>query len=41
MCHEHFELELGSRLNFIVGNNGSGKSAILTAITYWFGSQGE
>lgn len=25
MCHEHFELELGSRLNFIVGNNGSGK----------------
>ena len=33
MSHENFELELGPQLNFIVGNNGSGKSAILTAIT--------
>lgn len=39
MCHEHFELELGSRLNFIVGNNGSGKSAILTAITVGLGAR--
>ncbi|CAI4046999.1 hypothetical protein SKDZ_12G4090 [Saccharomyces kudriavzevii ZP591] len=39
MCHEHFELELGSRLNFIVGNNGSGKSAILTAITIGLGAK--
>ncbi|CCH62945.1 hypothetical protein TBLA_0I02890 [Henningerozyma blattae CBS 6284] len=39
MCHEHFELTLGPRLNFIVGNNGSGKSAILTAITIGLGAK--
>lgn len=39
MCHENFELELGPRLNFIVGNNGSGKSAILTAITIGLGAK--
>lgn len=39
MCHEHFELRLGPRLNFIVGNNGSGKSAILTAITIGLGAK--
>ncbi|AGO12399.1 AaceriAER044Wp [[Ashbya] aceris (nom. inval.)] len=39
MCHEHFELEFGPRLNFIVGSNGSGKSAILTAITVVFGAK--
>lgn len=39
MCHEHFQLELGSRLNFIIGNNGSGKSAILTAITIGLGAK--
>ena len=39
MCHENFELELGPRLNFIVGNNGSGKSAILTAITIGMGAK--
>lgn len=39
MCHEHFELQLGPRLNFIVGNNGSGKSAILTAITIGLGAK--
>ncbi|CCF56039.1 hypothetical protein KAFR_0A06040 [Kazachstania africana CBS 2517] len=37
MCHENFEMELGPRLNFIVGNNGSGKSAILTAIAVGLG----
>lgn len=39
MCHEHFELELGPKLNFIVGNNGSGKSAILTAIAVALGAK--
>lgn len=39
MCHENFELNLGPRLNFIVGNNGSGKSAILTAITVGLGAK--
>ncbi|AMD19910.1 HCL241Wp [Eremothecium sinecaudum] len=39
MCHEHFELDFGPCLNFIVGSNGSGKSAILTAITIVFGAK--
>ncbi|CEP60429.1 DNA repair protein SMC6 LALA0_S01e10682g [Lachancea lanzarotensis] len=39
MCHENFHLELGSKLNFIVGSNGSGKSAILTAITIGLGAK--
>ncbi|SCV05937.1 LANO_0H18470g1_1 [Lachancea nothofagi CBS 11611] len=39
MCHEHFQLDLGPKLNFIVGNNGSGKSAILTAITVGLGAK--
>ena len=26
MCHQHLEVELGPRINFIVGENGSGKS---------------
>ncbi|CCE61756.1 hypothetical protein TPHA_0B00840 [Tetrapisispora phaffii CBS 4417] len=39
MCHENFEMEFGPRLNFIVGNNGSGKSAVLTAITIGLGAK--
>lgn len=39
MSHENFELSLGPQLNFIVGNNGSGKSAILTAITIGLGGK--
>ncbi|CDO94328.1 unnamed protein product [Kluyveromyces dobzhanskii CBS 2104] len=39
MCHANFSLRLGPRLNFIVGNNGSGKSAILTAITIGLGAK--
>lgn len=33
MCHEHLSIDLGPNMNFIIGHNGSGKSAILTAIT--------
>ena len=39
MCHEHFSVELGPLINFIVGKNGSGKSAILTAITLCLGGK--
>ncbi|ETS85485.1 hypothetical protein PFICI_03510 [Pestalotiopsis fici W106-1] len=39
MCHEHLIVELGPLLNFIVGENGSGKSAILTAITLCLGGK--
>lgn len=39
MCHDHFYVELGPLINFIVGKNGSGKSAILTAITLCLGGK--
>ncbi|EZF29914.1 hypothetical protein H101_06437 [Trichophyton interdigitale H6] len=39
MCHEHFSVELGPLINFIVGKNGSGKSAILTALTLCLGGK--
>jgi len=32
MCHANLEIELCPGVNFIVGENGSGKSAILTAL---------
>lgn len=37
MCHNNLEIELGSRVNFVTGQNGSGKSAILTALCVAFG----
>ncbi|KAJ5119573.1 hypothetical protein N7448_010242 [Penicillium atrosanguineum] len=39
MCHDHFQVELGPLINFIVGKNGSGKSAILTGITLCLGGK--
>lgn len=39
MCHDNLNVELGPLLNFIVGENGSGKSAILTAITLCLGGK--
>ena len=39
MCHDHFFVELGPLINFIVGKNGSGKSAVLTAITLCLGGK--
>lgn len=39
MCHEHFSVDLGPLINFIVGKNGSGKSAILTALTLCLGGK--
>ncbi|KAK2757853.1 Structural maintenance of chromosomes protein 6 [Arachnomyces sp. PD_36] len=39
MCHEHFSVELGPLINFIVGKNGSGKSAVLTALTLCLGGK--
>ncbi|XP_027910964.1 structural maintenance of chromosomes protein 6A-like isoform X2 [Vigna unguiculata] len=37
MCHTKHETEFGSHVNFITGQNGSGKSAILTALCVAFG----
>lgn len=39
MCHTRLHVELGPLLNFIVGENGSGKSAVLTAITLCLGAK--
>lgn len=37
MCHSNLEIEFGDHVNFITGQNGSGKSAILTALCVAFG----
>lgn len=39
MCHDHFELDFGPQMNFIVGRNGSGKSAILTGLSVGLGAK--
>ncbi|KAL6854585.1 hypothetical protein ACP4OV_019147 [Aristida adscensionis] len=39
MCHSSLQIELGDHVNFITGQNGSGKSAILTALCIAFGSR--
>jgi len=39
MCHENYMFDLGPLINFICGKNGSGKSAILTAITLCLGGR--
>ncbi|EDW28997.1 GL18652 [Drosophila persimilis] len=37
MCHENFTVEFGPNANFLVGKNGSGKSATITALTVGLG----
>nr|CAB3456474.1 unnamed protein product [Digitaria exilis] len=39
MCHSSLHIELGEHVNFVTGQNGSGKSAILTALCVAFGSR--
>jgi len=41
MCHRNLSISLGPRINFIIGHNGSGKSAILTAITVTLGGKAQ
>ncbi|ORX60808.1 P-loop containing nucleoside triphosphate hydrolase protein [Piromyces finnis] len=39
MCHERLKIDFCPRINFVVGHNGSGKSAILTGITVCLGGK--
>lgn len=39
MCHRHLTIELHEKINFLTGNNGSGKSAILTALSLCLGGR--
>ena len=39
MCHEKFEKNFHQNLNFIIGENGSGKSAILSGILVGLGAK--
>lgn len=39
MCHSNFRVELNKNVNVLVGLNGSGKSAILTALAIGLGSK--
>ena len=39
MCHTSLEVSLNSNLNFIIGRNGSGKSAVMTALTVGLGGR--
>ena len=37
MCHRNMVVEFNKRANLLVGNNGSGKSAVLAALTIGLG----
>ena len=39
MCHDKLYVEFGPLINFVVGMNGSGKSAVLTALTLCLGGK--
>lgn len=39
MCHKHLTVTFGPKVNFVIGQNGSGKSAILTGLSLCLGAK--
>jgi len=39
MCHAFLKVPIGPLINFVIGHNGSGKSAVLTALTICLGGK--
>ena len=39
MCHDNFSIDFGPQVNFVIGRNGSGKSAIMAALMLGFGGR--
>lgn len=39
MCHHHLSVEFGPLTNYIIGKNGSGKSAVMSALTLCLGGK--
>ena len=39
MCHGHWKGEFINAVNFVIGNNGSGKSSVLTALSVVLGAR--
>ena len=39
MCHKKLEVSFGANVNFVIGRNGSGKSAILTGLIVGLGGK--
>lgn len=39
MCHENLTVSMAEKMNFVVGHNGSGKSAILTGLAVALGAK--
>lgn len=39
MCHENLVINFNRRVNYLIGSNGSGKSAIITAIVIGLGGR--